>query len=29
MHEMHRIVPSISWFYPTSKAQVLIYEFKV
>ena len=29
MHEMHRIIPCISWFYPTSKTEVLIYEFKV
>ena len=29
MHELHRIIPCISWYYLTSKAEGLIYEFKV
>ena len=30
MHELHRIIPCIfRWYYTTSKAEGLIYEFKV
>ena len=29
MHELYRIISCISWYYPTNKAEGLIYEFKV
>ena len=29
MRELHRIIACIPWYYPTSSAEGLIYEFKV